>query len=1025
MGENPFYHHHAGQQYQDFARPLFNHDVRSVNSNHIPHADTEEEEYTIKCICGFSDDDGHTTLCEQCNTWQHVACFYWPDLKVPEVHQCADCLPRPTHPDAAAARQRHKREAANNGSEERKARRGAPKNQRKSKPKDNIASTHSQTNGWAAQENRQDSAGADYTPPLKRSKTHHRHSHSTAEVHPDYHHHYQDHQDHAPVQSPFKHLMPDPHPQHIAPEFSRAYRDYENYQVAENKEHNGYSNIKVVSILSNWLMGPDNHSLRPFHESVIDFEPPVSKIVYPDANPSAGTFNSVRLVATNSIGEGGLVGQVIGEIGLREEYMANPDNQWDRLRHPDHFVFFHPQLDKIFIDCRDRGSLMRFARRGCDHNVKLETIVTGDRNLGNAHFYLTAIRDIQEDEEIVLGWKPLDSYLIECIKLINSKEDVGHDKLEYVAGWVNNLLTHFGGCACDGRAGAHCTMRRFANLPLQASYAFTKESSKSHTQRQRSQRSPSKVDPEVRTRVENEGLQTHGKLNGTRYPRGSTRSSRSVDSRDATPNSHSEPEARNGLDSEPSEREKKKIAQQMRILEKLEQDNSRVQAKKKRRSGSHPHTPTTPMPVSTRSCPIARAASLICDKTQDAPAREPARSPNASLPPTRVRSPNARPPAQGSSGDPPQGASNSAISTPIEDETGDSHQRPSRPSRAKPIYVDAAVQTVPVPTPEASPSTSAAQRKPFVSLSQRLLRRNHQRRLETGQHEHPESSPSKPAESGSLPPMESMGAEPYTLGSAEMSLSDSAASPSPEIMAGPSETFTAHLETVKSPTEIIAPAPHAAVPSKLQPQPSATEAVDNKETPPANAQDAAFDSDAEGEYEPEPARVSSDAAPPPSQDTTYTATTVRAQSGDRIGPSFTKMHVDLPPPTFGPSSSMSTMTGNYTMSPSSEIAQSPSSSGAAPFAAPVAPMSAPTTISSTSSLTRPSPLKKKMSLSEYTSRNKARTPGSERTHSQTFGIGHAEAREAVRRTSGQSIDSDAVHQSPRSSQAQRELPRQP
>ena len=36
----------------------------------------DEEPYTIKCICDFSDDDGNTIYCEKCDTWQHIECFY-------------------------------------------------------------------------------------------------------------------------------------------------------------------------------------------------------------------------------------------------------------------------------------------------------------------------------------------------------------------------------------------------------------------------------------------------------------------------------------------------------------------------------------------------------------------------------------------------------------------------------------------------------------------------------------------------------------------------------------------------------------------------------------------------------------------------------------------------------------------------------------------------------------------------------------------------------------------------------------
>ena len=53
----------------------------------------EEEDYTIKCICAYADDDGNTVYCEKCDTWQHIECYYH-GKKVPEFHFCADCYPR-------------------------------------------------------------------------------------------------------------------------------------------------------------------------------------------------------------------------------------------------------------------------------------------------------------------------------------------------------------------------------------------------------------------------------------------------------------------------------------------------------------------------------------------------------------------------------------------------------------------------------------------------------------------------------------------------------------------------------------------------------------------------------------------------------------------------------------------------------------------------------------------------------------------------------------------------------------------
>jgi hypothetical protein len=75
----------------------------------------EEEESTIKCICGYAEDDGGTVLCEKCDTWQHIACYYGSSQNVPDIHECATCLPRPVDKKGAAEKQRQYREMRNIG----------------------------------------------------------------------------------------------------------------------------------------------------------------------------------------------------------------------------------------------------------------------------------------------------------------------------------------------------------------------------------------------------------------------------------------------------------------------------------------------------------------------------------------------------------------------------------------------------------------------------------------------------------------------------------------------------------------------------------------------------------------------------------------------------------------------------------------------------------------------------------------------------------------------------------------------
>jgi hypothetical protein len=71
-------------------------------------APDDEDSYVIKCICNYDDDDGSTVLCEVCDTWQHILCYY-PDIEVPDVHECIGCQPREMDAKGAVERQRQSR----------------------------------------------------------------------------------------------------------------------------------------------------------------------------------------------------------------------------------------------------------------------------------------------------------------------------------------------------------------------------------------------------------------------------------------------------------------------------------------------------------------------------------------------------------------------------------------------------------------------------------------------------------------------------------------------------------------------------------------------------------------------------------------------------------------------------------------------------------------------------------------------------------------------------------------------------
>lgn len=90
---------------------------------------------TIKCICGFDDDDGNTVLCEHCETWQHTECYYFEKMEVLDVseieHHCANCRPRRLDVRGATERQALRRKQAELG--DRQVKKGVGNRQEKNK----------------------------------------------------------------------------------------------------------------------------------------------------------------------------------------------------------------------------------------------------------------------------------------------------------------------------------------------------------------------------------------------------------------------------------------------------------------------------------------------------------------------------------------------------------------------------------------------------------------------------------------------------------------------------------------------------------------------------------------------------------------------------------------------------------------------------------------------------------------------------------------------------------------------------
>lgn len=565
----------------------------------------EEEDYTIKCFCGFQVDDGNTVFCDRCETWQHIECYYFqdfrdgqpPDIKQIE-HSCVDCDPRPYDKKGATERQRERF-----CPEERKIKK-APTKTPKRRPK--LSESHSGfPNGHTpdahdpSYHDRTSGSPRDHGPPSKRPKTNHRASHSMNLFSPPPNANvlaakssYTSRKSQNTKLSPNGYLAPP-----YSPEFLHLYDDDPGEAPIQA---NLFNDIAITRSLSSW-----SHDVESLSEAANGLSP---QEIFHRCDESLDHMNLPQLRKEQRWGEvfeGGqqprwtyltvdtdtprdaIVGELRGKIGHMQDYVQEPANRWDYLRHPIPFVFFHPKLP-IYVDTRQEGSMCRYLRRSCQPNLEMRTIL---ENGTDYRFCFIAKDDIGAGSELTIGWTP-DEHIRTYLYLLSKpelKQEDSIDLVAYISEWVEKVLANFGGCACESpdQCGLAKYDRRGRALNNNGSTTNGKPS-RARNGYIKAARTPdfghdpnSRASSEGKKRQDDDGCDSHSSSGSN--PR----------SRDMTPTRNGDLGSIPGL--EISDREKRKIAALEKNFEQREQEKHQpIQRKKKRNSGgSALNTPTT------------------------------------------------------------------------------------------------------------------------------------------------------------------------------------------------------------------------------------------------------------------------------------------------------------------------------------------------------------------------------------------------------------------------------------------------
>ncbi|USW54164.1 Putative SET domain, Zinc finger, PHD-type, Zinc finger, FYVE/PHD-type [Septoria linicola] len=545
-----------------------------------------EDDGQISCICGFADDDGWTVACDKCNRWQHQSCYYpqYDERQLPEhlQHYCVECEPRPVDVAGARRRQLAKREPTEpltNG-----IKRTASKSHKK-KVKEPVTAY---TNGWPIDKLRNDRTSAsprDQPPPAKRPKTSHRTSDSTTTTSTKGH----SRKRNASTANHRRSLSrsPDSPIERYSENFLQSYTP-DDWSVTDNNLHDS---LQVTHSLSEWvdmheddfeeehgqvkgeaLMRYDGDLDNMPGKALLEIVSQQDEGVSYRGNPASWKMITVQEPLPN----GSYIGEIKGRICFKKDYQEEPANRWAEMRHPEPFVFFHSRLP-IALDARNEGTDLRYVRRSCYPNARLQILITG---VADYHFCLLATEEIRPGEEIAIGWETTEGmpHLM--------KNNLTHDDLEHLTTWVSTVLANCGPCACgrqteEPEQNDACCMARFDRRLAPGDERPTK------TVRVKKRKNGQHVSPmntnTVNSRSGSEARKIEPEDDGTDSRSASGSAGRGSVSRDITPNTHY---SGNGtVMPELSEREKKKMAKEEEMFRRQEEESTGKQGKKKRNSG--------------------------------------------------------------------------------------------------------------------------------------------------------------------------------------------------------------------------------------------------------------------------------------------------------------------------------------------------------------------------------------------------------------------------------------------------------
>lgn len=196
------------------------------------------------------------------------------------------------------------------------------------------------------------------------------------------------------------------------------------------------------------------------------------------------------------------------------------------------------------------------------------------------HFCFVATRQIEPTEELTVGWDIDSEVQKQLVKVVTNGAKDGFRRIQP---WVSCVLANFGGCACDTSTGHECLLER-ARRPIAEPTQPSKAKSK---KLKKSQISPLSTGRATNSRAGSETLHRDNADDDNMDSR-STSGSHKSSSRDITPATHFSLDG----DVKMSDRERRKLLQQEKLFEQMEDEQHKGKRGKRNSAGSTLNTPS-------------------------------------------------------------------------------------------------------------------------------------------------------------------------------------------------------------------------------------------------------------------------------------------------------------------------------------------------------------------------------------------------------------------------------------------------